>query len=435
MMAELAARYHEEPERERAWRYLEEERRLAYVGCTRAREHLTITFARTYDRRESEPSTFIAELEKADPTAWLVDRDSLAGVMLPIDVARSARQQALAALGVPGRGVLPTVESDHRGAGGILSTVLAAQWTASQVAGAVPIRFRELPRPFVEQSTLKVSFSGLESYRTCPRQFFYGHVLQVDASVRSAAATLGSKVHAALRSLSHQWMSSGAPPQDEEVQEVWRGTWGVDRSAIKNAIVDPRAHVRLERGFTLPRQLAQAWQAGGGYLRRYYRWERELHGRGSQRIPIALEHSFSLPYRGHFIYGRIDSVIRTPAGDLIIDYKSGKRSGDLQLKSSLQLAIYEKAWRDNGASDAPILGVGYYLLAQDRERSGSFAAWDDKKQLATIRFDEPQREELWRTIDQELAGITANEFAALPVKGKDTCSRCPYSVWCDESLA
>src|SRR5947209_463749 len=216
MIAELAAGSQEEPERERARRFTEEERRLAYVGCTRARERLTITFARSYDRREAQPSPFLAELQCADPDAWLIDQESDAGVMLPLDVARAVRQQALAALGVSGRPVVPTVATDPEDGGDVLGSVLAAQWTASRVAGGVPIRFRELPRPFVEESTLAVSFTGIEAYRVCPRQFFYGHVLHVDAPARGASTTLGSKIHDALRDLNTQWMATGTPPEDEQ---------------------------------------------------------------------------------------------------------------------------------------------------------------------------------------------------------------------------
>src|SRR5947209_7269101 len=216
MIAELAAGSQEEPERERARRFTEEERRLAYVGCTRARERLTITFAHSYDRREAQPSPFLAELQCADANAWMVDEESDAGVMLPLDVARAVRQQALAALGVSGRPVLPYLVAEDDVAGDVLGTVLAAQWTASQVAGGVPIRFRELPRPFIDESTLAVSFSGIEGYRTCPRQFFYGHVLHVDAPARGASTTLGSKIHDALRDLNTQWMATGTPPEDEQ---------------------------------------------------------------------------------------------------------------------------------------------------------------------------------------------------------------------------
>jgi DNA helicase II / ATP-dependent DNA helicase PcrA len=435
VIAEVAAAYEAEPERERARRYTEEERRLAYVGCTRAKERLTVSYAHSYDRRETLPSPFIAELERTKPDAWRIDEESDAGVMLPLDVARAVRQQALAALGVSGRSVLPPTSTRDEDAGDVVSSVLSAQWTASRVAGGVPIRFRELPQPFVEESVLAVSFSGIDSYQACPRQFFYGHVLHIDARSGGASTTLGSKVHGALLALNRRWMERGLPPPDDEVQEVWRSTWQMDRMTIEAAMADPTTRVPWEPGFTFARQVVQAWQRGGAYLRRYYRWERELCDGGAQRVPVVLEHQFVFPYKDHVIDGRIDCVIRTPNGDLIVDYKSGKRSGDLKAAKSLQLAIYEQAWQAGGGASDGQVAAGYYFLAQEKDRSGGFEPWDSGKQVDTVRYDDGTRDELWGTIDAALSRITENDFVAAPAKGKDTCGRCAYSAWCEESLA
>ncbi len=439
-IAELATAYAEEPERERARRYAEEERRLAYVGCTRARERLTVTYARSYDRREALPSPFIAELERAGQDAWFIDPESDAGVMLPLDVARAVRQQALAALGVTGRSAPPPVPSGHEVSGDVLSSVLSAEWIALRVPGGVPIRFRELPRPFQQGidgmgSSLALSFTGIEHYRACPRQYFYGHVLAVDAWSGGASATLGGKVHDALHELNRRWMDRGLPPPDEEVEEVWRSIWRLDRLTIEAAMRDPTAPVPWEPGFSFARQVIQAWRRGSAYLRRYYRWEREMRDGGAQRVPIALEHSFAFPYKHHRIEGRIDCVIRTPEGDLVVDYKTGKGKGDLKATKSLQLAIYEQAWQHDHRSTEALPAVGYYFLAQDKDRSGGMGPWDSGKQIDAVRYGDSARADLWGAIDDALERITSNDFTAAPSKGKETCGRCAYSAWCEESLA
>jgi len=438
MLAELAAVYAAEPEGERARRYLEEERRLAYVGCTRARQRLAVTFAHSYDRREALPSPFIAELQRADPQTWLIDQESDAGVMLPLDVARALRQQALTALGVSGRPLSPRKHSEDADPGEVVGTLLAAQWTAAQVAGGVPIRFREMPRPFQPGTngsgpSLAVSFSGVDIYRTCPRQFFYGHVLHVEAPAHGASTTLGSKVHTALHQLNRQWMEMGAPPTDEQVQDVWRATWKIDTETIDAALANPDTRVPWEPGFVFARQMVQAWRRGAVYLRRYYGWERGLREEGAIRLPVALEYSFVYPHGDHSINGRIDCIFRTPTGDLIVDYKTGKRNSDLKAAKSLQLAIYEQAWMHENATSTPKLA--YYFLAQDKDRSGNFDPWDSGKQVGVAGHTEATRSELWIAIDQALTRISGNDFAATPVKGKETCGRCAYNTWCEESLA
>lgn len=431
ILAELAAVYEEEPERERARRYMEEERRLAYVGCTRAQRRLSVTFANSYDRKEAAPSPFIADLETADPAAWLIDNESDAGIMLPLDIARAVRQQALATLGVAPRPITPSSLIPDPSP---IAALLTAQWTASQVPGGIPIRFRELPRPFIEASSLAVSFTGIDAYELCPRQFFYGHVLHVAAPVRGASTTLGSKVHNALHQLNQRWMETGTPPSDEWVQEVWRTTWKVDKATIDAAMADPDVRVPWEPGFSFARQMVQAWRRGGAYLRRYYRWERELRDTGSERVPVALEYPFAYPHGAHVLDGRIDCVIRTPAGDLIVDYKTSKKGSGLKAATSLQLAIYEEAWlRDGNLASPPQLA--YYFLAQEKDRLGNIEPWDSGKQMDITRYDDAQREELWGMIDDALTRITGNDFTATPVSGKATCERCAYSSWCEESLA
>ena len=83
----------------------------------------------------------------------------------------------------------------------------------------------------------------------------------------------------------------------------------------------------------------------------------------------------------------------------------------------------------------PSLAAGYYFLAQEGDRSGNFAPWDSGKQLDMLRSDDAARAALWGTIDDALRRMRRNAFAAAPVKGKETCGSCPYSSWCEESLA
>jgi CRISPR/Cas system-associated exonuclease Cas4 (RecB family) len=120
---------------------------------------------------------------------------------------------------------------------------------------------------------------------------------------------------------------------------------------------------------------------------------------------------------------------------LIVDYKTGKRNSDLKSLQSLQLAIYEQAWLGEGVGNGGPPAVGYYFLAQDKDRSGGFDPWDSGKQVDTVRYDSSTRDELWGIIDEALGRITENDFVAAPVKGKETCGRCAYSAWCEESLA
>ena len=59
---------------------MEEERRLMYVACTRAKENLFITYPiNIYDRETglilSKPSRFIADMPEKYLDSWLVDEE------------------------------------------------------------------------------------------------------------------------------------------------------------------------------------------------------------------------------------------------------------------------------------------------------------------------------------------------------------------------
>jgi DNA helicase-2/ATP-dependent DNA helicase PcrA len=62
----------------------------------------------------------------------------------------------------------------------------------------------------------------------------------------------------------------------------------------------------------------------------------------AERIPVALEASFSLVVLGQVVRGRIDAVYDEGDGDLVVDWKTGHdRAAD-----PLQLAIYRVAWAE-----------------------------------------------------------------------------------------
>ena len=49
------------------WAEQEEERRMFYVGMTRAKEHLHLYYSRKVRGREMEPSRFLKEIAEKDP--------------------------------------------------------------------------------------------------------------------------------------------------------------------------------------------------------------------------------------------------------------------------------------------------------------------------------------------------------------------------------
>ena len=84
---------------------IDEERRLAYVGVTRAREHLTLTWTKTRarhgHRRQTMPSRFLYEIrDEKPPTGWVAE-----GEERPEDRRKKAARRKGARAGMRARGV------------------------------------------------------------------------------------------------------------------------------------------------------------------------------------------------------------------------------------------------------------------------------------------------------------------------------------------
>jgi len=154
----------------------EEERRLCYVGLTRAREEVTMTYARDYggvSDRERKPSLFL--LEAFD---------------LGKPVPSRRRRRALEEL------------EEHR-----------------PHEGAPP------PGPPTPREPLQLSFRRLEDYETCPLKYRFLHEISVEPILTSDhRVNFGNAIHQAVAFALGQRMRGEAPTADQMV-DVLRRAW------------------------------------------------------------------------------------------------------------------------------------------------------------------------------------------------------------------
>src|SRR5207244_4000776 len=125
--------------------HIQEERRLFYVGMTRARRELYLTSARDYGgARERKVSRFVVE-----------------ALDLPKDAARPFKATA--------------IEEIHR--------------NAPPAVGA-----GELLAPMAPDEELRISHKQVDDYQTCPFKYRYVHVLRVPI-LRHHAVVYGATIH------------------------------------------------------------------------------------------------------------------------------------------------------------------------------------------------------------------------------------------------
>jgi RecB family exonuclease len=194
-----------------------------------------------------------------------------------------------------------------------------------EVEGAPPGTFGELEPahpPLIDgQGRVRLSFSRIDSYRTCPRKFRYAYVDKLPGRP-GPALSFGTSVHNALEAFYDRKLPA-CPSEDELLGFLYDG-WE-------------------HHGFVeLPREEQV------GYYRHAQDVLRRFHRRAAPtyRLPVATEAWFELPIAYEaVVVGSIDRVDVDDDGRFhVIDYKTNRKVRDrARVAKSLQLSIYALA--------------------------------------------------------------------------------------------
>ncbi|KAJ1684439.1 hypothetical protein LUZ63_020194 [Rhynchospora breviuscula] len=384
---------------------LEEERRLFYVACTRAREHLVVTAVRSGDEDGEVPSRFLDELGvEVRHVSGRPDRPlSMQGLVAALrrttadpDASEALRDAAarrlarLAATEVDGRSVAPG--ADPRRWWGVRPTSRAER----------PLRDAEEP--------VTVSPSALTTLVECPARWFF----EREAGGRegtSAAQGFGLVVHAIAERVGSGELTGDAATVDalmEQVDAVWsrlafRTPWSASRER-------EQARLALAR-------FVQHHQREGA--RTVIATERELEAR------------VELPDGGVVrIRGYADRLELDEAGDVVVvDLKTGKGTPtDKEVGVHPQLGLYQLAV-DHGA-------VADHEAVPEGARAGGAELWHLRRETrgrlkhqrqAPQEPDEEGRTPVLRQLEDAVGHIRAESF---PTRPGMQCRYCPFTRMC-----
>jgi DNA helicase-2/ATP-dependent DNA helicase PcrA len=263
--------------------HIQEERRLFYVGSTRAQEKLYLTAAHYYGdaKRRKKPSIFLYEILDQDVDKAFSKPD--------IGGAQESAQERL---------------SRYKGEDDILE------------AGMQDI-----------DTTKRVSYSQLNTYEDCPKKYKYAYVLRVPSKAH-ASLSFGTTIHNTLKDFYtlHKESKEGLEgiveePNEEKLLELYATHW-------------------VSRGYDSKDHEKKRKRSGEKMLREYYR---NLY-REDQK-PYRMEESFSVHVNDSVFVGKIDriDIVDDSKEKLeveIIDYKTGKVKNEANIKKDLQLPLY-----------------------------------------------------------------------------------------------
>jgi DNA helicase-2/ATP-dependent DNA helicase PcrA len=361
---------------------LQEERRLFYVGMTRARDELILSHAADYGgQRARRVSPFV--LEALD---------------LPV------------AAGAAGAGARPSSPLERL--------------AANERPAASPVAARRR-----DDEPLTLSFYAIDDYLTCPLKYKFAHLLRVPLAPHHSII-YGSALHAAVSEF-HRRHKRGEVMDEEALVAVFEGAWTSDGFLSRE-----HEEARLAAGRDALRRFREEQLAPGAVIPTYV--EREfsfmldgdrVRGRYDRVdiIPAGTAGTGVLEPAAHggASASGADVVEPTmfaaPERVVITDYKSSDvrdpAKAKERAKGSLQLSIYAMG----------------YEAATGRLPDAVALHFLDTGLVGTAPVDAKRIEKAREAIRTAAAGIRARDFAARP--DHMSCTYCAFREICPASVA
>jgi len=352
----------------------EEERRLFYVGITRAQEQLYFIAPPKYT------SPFVKELPKE--LLEIIEMDQSNHSAIPYTELRARYEQRLqkalsqnqfSQVGNFTRAIerINAIDKDE-----------AIQWGDSEWEKELQL---ELKGPYQPSSAgqLFLSASSVDTYQNCPMKYRLAKIDSIPESQSKPQLVFGNIIHRTLQRFHDSNEDHSADRLLQILDEEWDSS-----------------------GFFYPDQEKEFKLQGEEILNRYFH--------DYKSVPpevIAREEKFNFMIEDIKITGAIDRIDRTENGTHVVDYKTSSTTSSA--KSSMQLAIYSMYLEQSNDPDyggLPELASLYFL----REK---------EKPIKSHSFSHEELLEKEEEIKAVAEGIRNREFA--PTTGRH-CDWCDY---------
>ncbi|MBT4153913.1 MAG: ATP-dependent helicase [Candidatus Magasanikbacteria bacterium] len=261
--------------------HIEEERRLFYVGCTRAKKRLYFVSSSDYGgKRKKKLSRFLSEIGFTDEEA-----------------------------------------------------VSVKNFTENQESS-----FTQPAQEVLYQLPKKFSFSQVRSYQSCPYQYKLGSILKIPTR-GNARFSYGQSMHLTLQKFYEHMLEANSAAQGSLFEApVKKETDGLIVMSL-DKLLELYKRCFIHDWYESAANKKEYYALGLASIKAFY----ESH-KDDWQVPLAIEAWFSVDVQGNTMHGRIDRIDQLPDGSLeIIDYKTGTPKEKLSADDKLQLLLYQHA--------------------------------------------------------------------------------------------
>jgi len=252
-------------------------------------------------------------------------------------------------------------------------------------------KITNIPAKF-KSKIIKLSRQQLDDYHTCPKKFYYAHILKIKL-LENSKMMFGTAIHSAL----DHYFNKKIRDEKVTLQDLFQ----YYDEAFKNV------------GFITRKHEENIYNSGKETLVRFYSEDQK-----EKLIPNSVEESFEFIEGGIKINGRYDLVYKNNGVHEIRDFKTSsleeQKDANRRIKESTQMMIYALAW--------------YKKYKEIPKTTLYFIEPNLKGEIIFSRKDLEKTTEMIREVERELR---ANNMNAKPDERQ--CGFCPYKDICPNS--
>ena len=391
-----------------------EERRLLYVGMTRAISHLYLTYPTQYENKPKarKASTFLQKLnhKKNESVNFIkYDSNSTDDVSSPVNAIDVIKNEYI-------EGAVKSLHSSqyHSAIQKIIEIAKIDFYREHKTSENFP--FENLLQYESDSSTEErlvgtdsmkmgfekqsMSFTKFNDYSKCPKMFWYKYVLDALPSNQEAPAPYKGKIfHKIVKDAANPEM----PDKTDDLKSLRR-----DLESNWNPSEYLQSSIQKEK---------QDKESLVPALVSYQKWASK-----NKNKVTATELRYSIHIGGFQITGFIDRVEKTPEGDyVIIDYKTGGEKTKIEkVEDSLQLNLYCMALKENKRyGKIPKLASFFYVEKPEGEQLFDY-------EVSQLKIDEVKH-----VLEKYAESIKCKDFEATPKLF--TCKFCDYRDICEDA--